>query len=72
MEKLITISEEGLDNVNELTYHGLMLQMRLLRIADENTNVILDLNKEYGEILVSNIKELAKKRSETECTSTHS
>lgn len=67
---MITISEEELNDVNELTYHGLMLQMRLQGIADKNTNLILDLNKEYGEILVSNIKEFAKKRSETKCTST--
>lgn len=72
MKKLITISEEELNAVNELTYHGLMLNLKLRGVADKNTDIILDLNKEYGEILVSNIKELAKKRSETKCTSTHS
>ena len=70
MRKLIVISEEELDNINELTYHGLMLDLKLRGVADKNTDIILDLSKEYGEILVDNIKELAKKRSESECTST--
>ena len=72
MEKLIAISEEDLNDVNELTYRSLILKLKLLGITDKNTDVILDLNKDYGEILVSNIKELAKKRSETKCTSIHS
>ena len=61
MRKLIVISEEDLNNINELTYHGLMLNLRLRGVADENTDIILDLNKDYGEILIENIKELAKK-----------
>ena len=72
MRKLIVISEEDLDNINELTYHGLMLNLKLRGVADKNTDIILDLSKEYGEILVDNIKELAKKRSDTKCTSTRS
>jgi hypothetical protein len=70
MRKLIVISEEELNNINELTYHGLMLELKLRGVADKNTDIILDLNKDYGEILIDNIKELAKKRSETKCTST--
>nr|DAE85691.1 MAG TPA: hypothetical protein [Caudoviricetes sp.] len=71
MKKLITISEEELNDVNELTYHGLMLKMRMLGIADENLD-ILNLNKEYGEILIDNIKDVAKMRSREKCTSTRS
>lgn len=72
MKKLITISEEELNDVNELTYHGLMLKMRMLGIADENLDILLNLNKEYGEILIDNIKNVAKMRSREKCTSTHS
>lgn len=72
MRKLIVISEEELDDINELTYRALKWKLGLKGFADENTNIILDLNKDYGEILIENIKELAKKRSETKCTSTHS
>lgn len=72
MKKLITISEEELNDVNELTYHGLMLKMRMLGIADENLDILLNLNKEYGEILIDNIKDVAKMRSREKCTSTRS
>lgn len=72
MKKLITISEEELNDVNELTYHGLMLKMRMLGIADENLDILLNLNKEYGEILIDNIKDVAKMRRREKCTSTHS
>lgn len=72
MEKLITISEEDLNDVNELTYRSLMLKLKLIGITDKNTDIILDLNKEYGEILINNIKEVAKMRSREKCTSTHS
>ena len=72
MKKLITISEEELNDVNELTYHGIMLKMRMLGIADENLDILLDLNKEYGEILIDNIKDVAKMRSREKCTSTRS
>ena len=60
MKKLITISEEELNDVNELTYHGLMLKMRMLGIADENLDILLNPNKEYGEILIDNIKDVAQ------------
>ena len=70
MEKLITISEEELDDISELTYRALKWKLGLNGFVDENTDIILTLNKEYGEILISNIKEIAKKRSESECTST--
>ena len=72
MKKLITISEEELNDVNELTYHGIMLKMRMLGIADENLDILLNLNKEYGEILIDNIKDVAKMRSGEKCTSTRS
>jgi hypothetical protein len=72
MRKLIVISEEELNDVNELTYHGLMLKIRLQGIADENLDILLNLNKEYGEILIDNIKEVAKMRSKEKCTSIHS
>ena len=72
MKKLITISEEELNDVNELTYHGLMLKMRMLGIADENLDILLNLNKEYGEILIDNIKDVAEMRSREKCTSTRS
>lgn len=72
MKNLIVISEEELDDISELTYRALKWKLGLNGIADENTDIILALNKEYGEILIGNIKDLAKKRSESECTSTHS
>ena len=60
-EKMITISEEKMNLLNDMAYTELML-----------LNMVHGNDPAVGEILIDNIKDVAKMRSREKCTSTRS